>query len=189
MRRRRGFLLTAVPVAALLAALLFLLLRPHSRPGQGAAAPATSPVSVPGARPPSGLPLRLPDRAEARETRAAETPARFEGRVVSAATSAGIGGAEITFSRGGAADTVRSAPDWLLRALGLVSPMLGAAAEMTYQWKVPYVIDDRRFRAAFGVEPTSPEQAVAETAAASPLRNTADQSSPFTSCGRNIWGE
>jgi nucleoside-diphosphate-sugar epimerase len=61
--------------------------------------------------------------------------------------------------------TVRPAPDWLMRAVGLFNPMLGAAAEMTYQWKVPYVIDDRRFRAAFGVEPTGPEQAVAETAA------------------------
>jgi nucleoside-diphosphate-sugar epimerase len=61
--------------------------------------------------------------------------------------------------------TVRAAPDWLLRALGLVNPLLGAAAEMTYQWKVPYVIDDRRFRATFGVEPTSAEQAVAGTAA------------------------
>ncbi len=61
--------------------------------------------------------------------------------------------------------TVRSAPDWLMRAAGLFSPMLGAFAEMTYQWKVPYVIDDRRFRAAFGVEPTTPERAVAETAA------------------------
>jgi len=60
--------------------------------------------------------------------------------------------------------SVRPAPDWLLRAAGLVSPMLGAAAEMTYQWKVPYVIDDRRFRAAFGLAPTAPEQAVAETA-------------------------
>jgi len=60
---------------------------------------------------------------------------------------------------------VRPAPDWLLRVAGLVSPMVGAAAEMTYQWKVPYVMDDRRFRAAFGVEPTAPDRAVAETAA------------------------
>lgn len=60
---------------------------------------------------------------------------------------------------------VRRVPDWVLRALGVVDPALGAAAEMTYQWKVPYVIDDRRFRAAFGVEPTAPERAVAETAA------------------------
>lgn len=60
---------------------------------------------------------------------------------------------------------VRAVPDWLLRAMGLVSPMIGAAAEMTYQWKVPYVIDDRRFRAAFGAEPTPAAEAVAATAA------------------------
>lgn len=65
----------------------------------------------------------------------------------------------------GRAGAVRSAPDWLLRVLGLLDPAIGAAAEMTYQWKVPYVPDDRRFRAAFGVEPTTPERAVAETAA------------------------
>ena len=46
-----------------------------------------------------------------------------------------------------------------------IEPMLGAAAETPYQWKVPYVIADRRFRAAFGVEPTAPERSVAETAA------------------------
>jgi hypothetical protein len=37
---------------------------------------------------------------------------------------------------------------------------------MTYQWKVPYVPDDRRFRAAFGVEPTPAAEAVAATARA-----------------------
>ena len=37
--------------------------------------------------------------------------ARFEGRVVSAASGAGIAGAELTFSRGGVGDTVRSASD------------------------------------------------------------------------------
>ncbi len=58
-----------------------------------------------------------------------------------------------------------SAPDWLLRILGLVSPVMGAAAEMTYQWKLPYLLDDRRFRAAFGAEPTPADRAVAETAA------------------------
>jgi nucleoside-diphosphate-sugar epimerase len=61
--------------------------------------------------------------------------------------------------------TVRAIPDWVLRALGVVDPALGAAAEMTYQWKLPYVIDDRRFRAAFGMGPTVPEKAVEETAA------------------------
>ncbi len=112
MRRRRWILVAAVPVAGLLAALLFLLLRPHSRPVPPAAAPAAARTSTrPPARPPSGLPLRLPERREARETRTAAAPARFEGRVVSAASGAGIGGAEITFSRGGAADSVRSGAD------------------------------------------------------------------------------
>ncbi|HUK66589.1 MAG TPA: NAD-dependent epimerase/dehydratase family protein [Anaeromyxobacteraceae bacterium] len=59
---------------------------------------------------------------------------------------------------------IRAVPDWLFRAAALVSPLLAAAAEMTYQWQVPYLLDDRRFRAAFGVEPTPAAEAVAETA-------------------------
>jgi hypothetical protein len=108
MRRSRWLLLAAIPLAALLAFLF--------HPGRRAVAPATPaasahPSTAPAARPPSGLPLRLPDRPEAREARVAAGPARFEGRVVSAATGAGIAGAELTFSRGGAADSVRSAGD------------------------------------------------------------------------------
>ncbi len=60
---------------------------------------------------------------------------------------------------------ISAVPDWLLRALGLVVPVAGAVAEMTYQWKLPYLLDDRRFRTAFGVEPTRADRAVAETAA------------------------
>ena len=60
--------------------------------------------------------------------------------------------------------SVRRIPDWLLRTMGVLDPMLGATAEMTYQWKLPYVIDDGRFRAAFGKGPTAPAQAVADTA-------------------------
>jgi nucleoside-diphosphate-sugar epimerase len=56
--------------------------------------------------------------------------------------------------------TLRTIPDWLLRAIGLVRPEYGAAAEMTYQWKLPYLLDDRRFRAAFGVEPTPVAEAM-----------------------------
>jgi nucleoside-diphosphate-sugar epimerase len=59
---------------------------------------------------------------------------------------------------------IRGVPDLLFRAAGLVRPELGAAREMTYQWKVPYVLDDRRLRTAFGVEPTPADVAVAETA-------------------------
>ncbi|GAO01619.1 NAD-dependent epimerase/dehydratase family protein [Anaeromyxobacter sp. PSR-1] len=61
---------------------------------------------------------------------------------------------------------LRAVPDWLLRVGGLLDPTLGAAAEMTYQWKVPYVPDDGRFRAAFGVGPTPAADAVAATARA-----------------------
>ena len=60
---------------------------------------------------------------------------------------------------------VRVIPDWMLRAMGLVVRPVGAMAEMTYQWKLPYVIDDRRIRAAFGLAPTPAAHAVAETAA------------------------
>jgi nucleoside-diphosphate-sugar epimerase len=65
----------------------------------------------------------------------------------------------------GVRGTVRAVPDWVLRAMGVVVPPMGAVAEMTYQWKLPYVIDDRRIREAFGVAPTPAAQAVAETAA------------------------
>ena len=44
--------------------------------------------------------------------------------------------------------------------------MLGAMREMTYQWKAPFVVDDRRFRATFQVEPTPAEEALRASAAA-----------------------
>ncbi len=59
---------------------------------------------------------------------------------------------------------IRGVPDLLFRAAGILDRRLGAAREMTYQWKLPYVLDDRRLRAAFGVEPTPAGVAVVETA-------------------------
>lgn len=38
-------------------------------------------------------------------------------------------------------------------------------AEMTYQWKQPYVVDDRKFRATFGFGATAWEPAIDETIA------------------------
>lgn len=52
---------------------------------------------------------------------------------------------------------------WMLRALGVFHPMVREMAEMTYQWKQPYVVDDRKFRAAFGFGPTAWEPAIAAT--------------------------
>ncbi len=59
-------------------------------------------------------------------------------------------------------------PSALLRFGGLINRTLREAAEMTYQWECPYVVDDRRFRETFGLEPTAIERAVSETLASPP---------------------
>jgi hypothetical protein len=43
--------------------------------------------------------------------------------------------------------------------------MLREVAEMMYQWEVPFIVDDTRFRSTFGVAATPVETQVAETAA------------------------
>jgi nucleoside-diphosphate-sugar epimerase len=58
---------------------------------------------------------------------------------------------------------VGSIPDLLLRALGLFSPVMREVAEMTYQWRGPFVLGDAKIRAAFGLAHTPPEQGVART--------------------------
>jgi nucleoside-diphosphate-sugar epimerase len=65
----------------------------------------------------------------------------------------------------GLAADVRRLPRWLLRSIGVFSPFMREVAEMAYQWDVPFVIDDTRFRETFGYGATPIEQAVAETAA------------------------
>jgi nucleoside-diphosphate-sugar epimerase len=61
---------------------------------------------------------------------------------------------------------LRPVADWMLAMIGVFQPMLGAIREMTYQWKIPYLVDDRRFRTTFGVEPTPVEEAIREAARA-----------------------
>jgi len=56
-------------------------------------------------------------------------------------------------------------PTWALHTLGVVSPMLRETAEMAYQWRQPFAVDDRRIRAAFGVAATPWDQAIATTVA------------------------
>ena len=67
-------------------------------------------------------------------------------------------------------------PRWAIGALGLMAPIIREVDEMMYQWEEPFVIDDRRFRAAFGSQPTEPERAAAETVtwAKSHYRSRAD---------------
>lgn len=61
---------------------------------------------------------------------------------------------------------VTAIPQWVWQVAGVFMPMMREAAEMTYQWKVPYVLDDRRFRARFGVSATPIDDAVREMATA-----------------------
>lgn len=56
-------------------------------------------------------------------------------------------------------------PRWALGALGWFVPMLREVHEMMYQWEEPFVIDDRRFRAAFNAAPAELERAAADTVA------------------------
>jgi nucleoside-diphosphate-sugar epimerase len=55
-------------------------------------------------------------------------------------------------------------PRWLLRAIGVFSPLMREVHEMAYQWDVPFVLDDARFRATFGYGATPIDDAVAEVA-------------------------
>jgi nucleoside-diphosphate-sugar epimerase len=54
-------------------------------------------------------------------------------------------------------------PQWVLRAAGVFWPTGSEIAEMTYQYRQPYVLDDRKFRARFGIYPTGWDEAVRAT--------------------------
>jgi nucleoside-diphosphate-sugar epimerase len=56
-------------------------------------------------------------------------------------------------------------PNFVFRAIGVFQPMMRELAEMTYQWKQPYVVDDSKFRAAFGFGATSWDDMIRVTAA------------------------
>lgn len=46
-------------------------------------------------------------------------------------------------------------PRALLRTLGVFMPFMRELPEMAYQWEAPFVIDDAKYRARFGVGPTA----------------------------------
>ena len=59
---------------------------------------------------------------------------------------------------------VARVPRIALRAMGLFMPIAGEVAEMAYQWDAPYILDDSRFRAAFGATPTPVDAIIRATA-------------------------
>jgi len=61
--------------------------------------------------------------------------------------------------------TVKSMSPGLLRVLGVFMPFMRELPEMAYQWRAPFVIDDSKYRARFGTEPTPLAEQLATTAA------------------------
>jgi len=59
---------------------------------------------------------------------------------------------------------IQTVPTAMLRIMGVFSPMLRELAEMTYQWKQPFVVHSDNFQREFGIEPTPWGEAVAQTA-------------------------
>jgi nucleoside-diphosphate-sugar epimerase len=58
---------------------------------------------------------------------------------------------------------IQAVPTWVLRGLGVFDPTMREVAEMTYQWKQPFVLDDSAFRARYGLEPTPWDEAIHRT--------------------------
>jgi nucleoside-diphosphate-sugar epimerase len=92
---------------------------------------------------------------------------RADGRVFHLPTNAAESTRELTRRLGRSlgldADVVRLSP-FMLRLASLFSPLMREVAEMTYQWEVPFVVDDSAFRDTFGYGPTPIDRAVADTA-------------------------
>jgi hypothetical protein len=120
MQRPRRTALAGL-AAALLLLVAFAVLR-IVRPTAPRPSPAPAPAAVPlpperaGAplpRPPAGLPIRVPPVVA--DATPDTGPGTFEGRVVSSRTGAGIAGADLTFSRGGAAALARTGAEGAFR--------------------------------------------------------------------------
>src|SRR5262245_50685796 len=60
---------------------------------------------------------------------------------------------------------VAQVPRLVVKAAALAMPLMREIDEMLYQWDEPFVVDDRRFRARFGLEPMDVREAAAHTVA------------------------
>lgn len=61
--------------------------------------------------------------------------------------------------------SLKGMPKVAMKVVGLFLPILREVEEMLHQWEVPFVVDDARFRAQFGVEATAADQGAAKTVA------------------------
>lgn len=117
--RRRLVLAFALALLCAVAVLVGVLRLRESTPPPAAAPPAavtSGAAPQAGAPAPGAVPLRLPITIPPAAPAPDDAlPASFEGRVVSRTTGAGVAGADLTFSRGGAAASVRAGPDGAFR--------------------------------------------------------------------------
>ena len=60
---------------------------------------------------------------------------------------------------------IRKTPKLVLRALGLVNPLLRELAEMEYEFEEPFVLDTTKYEATFGPAGTPLIDAIIETVA------------------------
>ena len=60
---------------------------------------------------------------------------------------------------------VRSVPKLVVRALGLVNPMMRGLAEMAYEFDEPFVLDTTKYQSTFGAAGTPLPAAIRETVA------------------------
>jgi hypothetical protein len=58
---------------------------------------------------------------------------------------------------------IRAVPKLLLRALGLVNPMMRGLAEMAYEFEAPFVLDTTKYESTFGSGGTPLATAIATT--------------------------
>ena len=54
-------------------------------------------------------------------------------------------------------------PKFMLRALGLVNPMMRELAEMSYEFEEPFVLDTSKFESTFGASATPLATAITTT--------------------------
>jgi hypothetical protein len=60
---------------------------------------------------------------------------------------------------------IRNVPPLVLRAMGLVSPLMRGLAEMAYEFDEPFILDTTKFESAFGTATTPLATAITDTVA------------------------
>jgi nucleoside-diphosphate-sugar epimerase len=60
---------------------------------------------------------------------------------------------------------IRAANRWVIRAVGLFNPMVREFVELAYEFEEPYIVEHKKFAAAFGAQPTPHRVAIGETVA------------------------